>query len=290
VERYILSSVPYLAYPYTFDPLLHLDSVGEVAVLRDIFDGQGVRLPFHLHALRRKDAWATTLPLGTFKGDFRPVGTSIHEHTLERDRLLRSYIETSALHGHPLPRHQRLTERDERVFYHAEYLRLFRFQVDTPYFLTALCRFLEAAAKDTTLIIPKPGRKPYVPPERRKDVFGLRASMCRGPGWLPEEDAVLRRWLGQHTTGPHAGYHVPLTEGQWKQLLEVELQGRRTMGSVRARCVFLNKQLADRFVIDGFLPREAIRTYLSLALGEKPRLPRVQQPRVRRRRTVNPII
>ena len=282
--------MPYPIYPYAFDPLLHLDSAGEVAVLRDIFDNQGVRLPFHLHALRRKDAWATTLPLGTFKGDFRPIGTSIHEHILERDRLLRGYIEAAALGRHPLPRHQRFTERDDRLFYHAEYLRLFRYQVDPPYFLTALCRFLEAAAKDTALIIPKPGRRPYIPPERRKDVFGLRGPTCRGPGWLPEEDAVLRRWLGQHTTGPNAGYHVPLTEGQWKQLLEVELAGRRSMNSVRARCVFLNKRLAERFMVDGFLPRDAIRTYLSLALGEKPRLPRVQQSRVRKPRTTNAII
>jgi hypothetical protein len=278
--------VPYLVYPYAFDPLLHLDSVGEVAVLRDIFESQNVKTPFHLHVLRRKDAWATTLPLGTFKGDFRPVGTPIHEHVLTHDRLLRSYIETSSLNGHPLPRHQRFVERDERRFYHAEYLRLFRFQVDPPYFLTALCRFLEAAAKDTSLIIPKPGRRPYVAPERRKDVFMLRASMCRGPGWTPEEDAVLRRWLGQHNTGPHAGYHAPLTEGQWQQLLEVELHGRRSMGSVRGRCVFLNKQLTERFMIDGFMPREAIRTYLSLALGEKPRLPRVEQPRPRKKRAL----
>ena len=271
----------YLVYPYVFTPLLHLPS-SEAAVLEGVFKDQSVEPTFRLHALRRLDAWATTLPVGVFANDFRPFCVPPAAQVAWFDGKFTEARSASRTRRKPLRDPHRLLMRGNHTFFHLEALRFLRPQVEMPYFLDAIYRFMLDATNDTSLIIPKKPRRPYVPPERRKDVFGLKGMMCRGPGWTAEEDAVLRRWFGQRTTGPSAGHHEALTEEQWVRVLEGELQGRRSKQSVRNRFVTLNQKLADRFLVDGFIPRDSIRLYMAEAIGECPRIPPVHRPRPRK--------
>jgi hypothetical protein len=231
------------------------------------------------------DAWSATLPIGIFIGDFRPNAVSFETHVHRRDELVEQAVREDEHRRAPVRRHQRVVERDGQLFYHLELLRFLRTRLDLPYFVDALYRFLLDAVKDPTLIIPKRPRAPFVPPEKRKEHFGLKnTTSCRGPAWTPQEDAVLRRWFGRRLIGEKAGEHTMLSDSEWERVLRDELQGRRTKASVRGRLVVLNKVLLQEFLVGGYVPRDRVRDYMDRVLGEQPRLPPYKERKYRKRK------
>jgi hypothetical protein len=262
--------------PFLFSPLAHLQEP-DITYLSNRFNEQGVAPVFPLYAWLRRGAWATTLPMGVFINDFRPGAVTQETHAKARDAIYVQYRTTAREHGVSLRPHDpslKAVTHDGLTFYHLEVIRFLRTQVTHPALLNALYGFLLDAGKNRALIIPKRPRTPYVPRERRKEVFGLKhVDSCRGPGWTPEEDAVLRRWFGMHTSGEHEGRHASLTSAMWQRVLDVELAGRRTKQSVQNRFVLLNEQLLKEYQVDGYIPVTRIREYMQRAVGERPRVP-----------------
>jgi hypothetical protein len=275
-----------MAYPtYTilFTPAMHLTG-SESTVLAGYFRDQGVAPPFKLRVLRRRGAWAATLPIGIYQNDFRPDVTTREAHLTCWNEVLAQAVKDDAFKRMPVRNHQKVLDRDGELFYHLETLRFLRSRLDPPYFVDALYRFLLDATKNLALIVPKVSRASFIPPEKRKEHFGLKGSSCRGPAWTSDEDAVLRRWFGQRTTGPAAGQHETLSEEQWQRVLEVELKGRRTKASVRGRFVQLNDELLKEFLLDGYVPLHRVREYMTRAIGERPRRPPIRERKARKRR------
>jgi hypothetical protein len=272
-------------YPYNFSPLSYINA-HDAAGFVSLFESQGVPLVVPLHAWRRRNAWATTLPLGVFHNDFRPGVVTLEAHMEVCNTIYRQNTEAALEQN--LPRHPHdpaLAAQivEGQVFYHVEALRFLRTQVPDTTFLEALYAFLLAATHDRALIVPPTLRTPYVPPEARKRVHQLKhVDMCRGPSWTPAEDAVLRRWFGMHTSGPHQGLHAPLSEAGWKQVLEVELAGRRSRASCQARFVRLNELLLREFEVDGYVPITRIKAYMQRAIGVRPRVPPTRPTQKRR--------
>lgn len=284
----------YRVFEYTFSPLTRVGG-NDFDVLSDCFSSQSLSPSFTLNALRRKFSWATTLPLGVFVGDYRPNAVTATEHLAEHDRLMldlplpepnATEVPLGDIRYHrPRRLDQHVVERDGKRFYAPQALRLLAPKVPHPAFLDALCAFLEDASRDPSMIIPK-APKPYIPPEQRKAYFGLKADMCRGPGWTEEEDAVLRRWFSCRTVGVNAGKHVKLTEQEWEAVM-VELKGRRSVASIRNRMVDLNKSLFNAYAKDGYIPYDKIRLYMQNVLGERPRAPKIR-PRALRKSSSHP--
>lgn len=271
--------------PYNFSPTAHLKEP-DLSRLVGTLSLQGVSSVFPLHAWRRRGAWATTLPLGVFINDFRPDVTTQLAHDAARGAIYASYRAVALAHDvSPRPHDPSYgaVVVDGQTFYHVEAIRFLRSQVADPAFLTALYFFLLDAAKTPALIAPPRPRAPYVPHAQRKQVHNLtHAATCRGPGWTPEEDAVLRRWFGMHTYGEHAGRHANISPAGWQRVLDVELGGRRTQASVQARFVQLNNQLLQAFAVDGYVPITQVAAYMQQAVGIRPRLPPIRPRRAPR--------
>jgi hypothetical protein len=243
------------------------------------FQEAGLDHTLTLVALRRKRAWATTLPPGAFSGDLRAGSDTLaaeYARAFLAARGPRGYHSRRPFHATHDP-----VEARGLVFHHVEAIRALREHVARPALLSALYRFLLRAADDPTLIVPSPPQRPFIPHALRQRHFGLAEGVsCRGPAWTDAEDAVLRRWFGQRTAGDAAGGHAPLTPAQRDRVV-AELGGRRTWPSIRQRLSDLNRQLLAEFAIDGLVPRARVAEYMSRAVGERPRLPPVGGRRAR---------
>jgi len=262
--------MPYRTHAYVFTPLLYADG-NDRADLEHQLQEHSRDYTYTLHALRRRGAWATTLPPGAFSGDLSgDVDPS--------DEYARAYV---AARG-PLGRHSRrpFDYRHDPVpgphglFHHVEAIRALREHVPRPALLNAMYRFLLRAVDHPELVVPPRPQAPFVPHALRAQHFGLKGgrSHCRGPAWTPAEDAVLRRWFGQRTAGPDAGAHASLTPAQHERVA-AELHGRRTGPSIQQRLCALNRILLAEFAVDGLVPRARLAEYMSRALGERPRVP-----------------
>jgi len=272
-------------YSFAFSPLAYLQG-SELSRLSARFLELGLPSVVPLHGWWRRGAWAVTLPVGVFSNDFRPGAVTQEEHVSARSVLYtqhRDMARENNLAPRPHDPNLKAATHEGMTFYHLEVIRFLRTQVADPAFLNALYTFLLDAAKDRTLITPKRPRAPFVPHALRKQVHQLtHANSCRGPGWTPEEDAVLHRWFGMHTSGEHAGRHASLTVAAWQRVLDVELSGRRTRQSVQNRFVLLNELLLKEFLVDGYVPITRVQEYMSRAVGERPRLPPTRPKRPKR--------
>jgi hypothetical protein len=261
-------------FPFTFNALQYVKPE-ERDYLADLLQEQGVSAEFSLVAIRRRQYWAVTLPLGAFVNEFRLAFTDYLKSINTRDALL---LEARSAHGLRVRPGRVVIERQGTFFYPQHVINVLRHVAPAPAFFNALHAFLQAARVQPSLIKGRRSRNPYVPLEHRKHV-GDR--LARGPAWTPEEDLVLRQWFGQRTYGDAAGKHVALTDEQWKMVLE-RLEGRRTQGSVRARLVVLNHQLKRELSVDGYIPKNRYEEYFARVLGENPRPPRTSPLRRRR--------
>lgn len=273
----------YHTIPYVFSPTAYASFEDFEILEADL--PQGTATTFNLKALRRRQAWATTVPVGMFVNDLRADAiqrVSWEAHDDERRRLFKQMLLASETRSRPfLPRFDVIQRNGER-YYHVEALRCFRNEVRHPQFMNALYRFLLELQKDPHLIVPKQPRRPYVPRDERVKRFHVTGAPHRGPAWTPDEDAVLRRWFGQRLYGDAKGKHVPLTEVQWTHVLDDELHGRRTKTSARSRMTVLNEKLFDRISRGkGYVSKEHNREYAAEVLGERPRAPRGRPPRRR---------
>ncbi len=259
--------MPYGTYEITFNPFTFAEPA-DVEYLANLFNKQSVVARFQLHAHRRRGAWGSTVPIGVFDNDFNTAAYTWEQHLASRDRIT-TLAATDLPKGYrPIQPRYDVLEYEGRLYYHPEALRVYARHVEHPAFLRALYRFLEAAEKQPSLIVPPRAATPFVPLADRVATYGHPA---RGPDWSPEEDAVLRRWFGQRTVGEHAGKHVKLTDAEWERVL-AELP-RRNKNSVRGRIVELNRRLQGEFFRDGFLGKHRVREYMSRVLGERPRIP-----------------
>lgn len=263
--------MPYGTYMYVFNPLTYANE-DDTIYLSNLLVNQGVLARFALQAHRRRGAWGTTLPIGTFDNDFRENACTWDQHTASRTRITTLAAADLPRRQRPVARNHDVLEVDGALFYHPEALRVYARHVDHGAFLRALSRFLEAADDKPSLIAPVKPRKPYVARVERGPV--------RGPAWTPDEDGVIRRWFGPRTVGDHAGKHVKLTDIEWISVLE-QLPRRNKKG-VHDRIVVLNRQLQHAFFRDGFVARDRLPQYMARVLGERPRIP--IRPTKRRRR------
>jgi len=222
-------------------------------------------------AMRRREGWMVTLPLGTFHGDYREGAISLEQHRAEHERYYKLIMSPGEYGRTPLRKRYRPLVRDGETFHHTEELRLLRDYVERPQLLNAIYLFALAATNDRSLIIP-PRQREFVPPEQRRERFGLKTNICRGPEWTEAEDATLRRWFSVRTVGPYAGQHARLIPAEWDRVL-AELGDRRTKGSVRSRIQDLNRKVLARYQINGYVSRDRLEKYMRELIGEKPRLP-----------------
>lgn len=276
-----MSAGNYSCRTFTFLPLTYARPE-DVEKLSGAFAEQGVVARFELTALRRRNAWATTLPDGVFANDYRPGACTAGERAAQFAALYETLVAQNPYRARPYPRHAEALQRDGQTFYHSEALYALTRVLEHPGFIQALLRFFRAVDDNPGLLAPPKPRRPYIPPEQRKEHFNLRGTTCRGPSWTPTEDAVLRRWFGLRTAGEHAGRHAKLSESEWLKV-EQALEGRRTRASVRARIVDLNKALLAQYLVNGYLSRDSAVEYMQHVLGEKPRLPPMRFSKKRRR-------
>lgn len=260
-------------FPYTFSPLLYIDPHERGDLEQQLAD-QGVSPLFSLHILRRKNAWATTLPPGAFEGDFRAGIATLAPEYARTFASARTPRITGSLGRRPFHATYKPTETSGRVYHHVEAIRALRPHIARPAFLNALYAFLLRAVEYPELVVPPAPGRPFIPHADRQRHFGLKQHYCRGPAWTDAEDAVLRRWFGQRTVGEHAGRHVRLSPAMWERVLS-ELDNRRTRPSIRQRLSDLNKQLLTEFAVGGLVPRARLTEYMSRAIGEMPRVPPV---------------
>lgn len=267
--------MPYHTYTYTFLPTVWAES-HDRDILEHHLREQGMDYTYTLDILRRRRAWATTLPAGTFDGNLRAGNATLSEYTTA----------FTAARGGLGPRSRRPfasrydpIEAHGRLYHHVEAIRALREYVARPALLNAMYRFLLRAVDDPSLVVPArvPG---FIPLEQRRTRFGLKGGSCRGPAWSPTEDDVLRRWYGQRTVGPDAGTHTSLTPAQRERVF-AELGGRRPLSSIRQRLIVLNKRLLAEIGIDGIVARTRVAEYMSRVLGERPRMPPVGGQRIR---------
>lgn len=263
--------MPYGTYMYAFNPLTYAGE-DDVIYLSNLLVNQGVLARFALTAHRRRGAWSSTLPVGTFDNNFRENACTWDQHAASRDRITTLAAADLPRRQRPIARNQDVLEVGGALFYHPEALRVYAAHVDHGAFLRALARFLEAADVKPALIVPPQPRRPYVERGERGPV--------RGPAWTPDEDGVIRRWFGPRSVGPHAGRHTSLTDAEWEKVLS-DLPRRNKKG-VHDRIVVLNRQLQHEFFRDGFVARDRLPQYMARVLGERPRIP--IRPTKRRRR------
>ena len=256
-----------LLFNVSFNPLDYAQGP-DFEALSDLHQRGLLEIPLKLQVLRRRSAWAITLPIGAYVNDFRTGIVSYEQDHARFEEILR---QIRASFGYrPWQTKRALITRENQLFYHEKMIDIVRKHVEQPAFFNAVFAYLQAIKRDPSLVKGKdPDR--FVPLERRPVVNGHRA---RGPGWTPEEDQILRQWFGIRTVGANAGHHAKLTEAEWQRVLEL-LGGRRTRGSIRQRISTLNLETLKRFCVNGFVPRDRVREYMELALGEQPRYPRV---------------
>lgn len=260
-------------FRFSFTPLLFLDA-GSVVELASTLSTQCVPNEFNLLAIRRRQYWSVTLPMGAFANDFRPgVASYISEAAALKTTLERVRAEYSYQQVRP---DRTIVTHDGETYYHQHLIGLLRHHVKPGGFFQALHTFLGQAQENPALIRPRGSQSPFVPFEQRTRI-GKR--FARGPAWSPEEDTVLRQWFGIRTTGPDAGHHAQLSRDEWAKVLE-QLQGRRTESSVRQRIHILNQATMLKFIVNGYVPRDRVRAYMQEALGEAPRYPRVSPSRI----------
>lgn len=261
-------------YTFNFDPLNHARPEDR-DYLSELFEIQQISSPFKLVALRRRQFWAVTLPIGVFQNEFREGFADYSANIAARGRML---AQARTDFGIRIPAGRVTIENGGDLFYHQHVIDVFRRVAPDPAFFNALHAFLTLAKAQPALIKGVSKKRPFVPLEKRtRRAVGL----ARGPAWSTAEDLVLRQWFGRRTYGDQAGKHVALSDAEWQGVLD-RLDQRRSKGSVRARLVVLNHQLKRELTVDGYIPRARYEEYYSRVLGENPRAPRVAPPRRRR--------
>lgn len=263
-------------HTFPFNPLLYTQGEDREHLVA-VFEDQKVKVPMDLRALRRGKCWAVQLPTGVFLNEYRVGVADFSDDLQARDSLLARIRESYGYQQYRTARS--LITKDGVLYYHQNLINLIAKHADVPSFFRALDVFLRHAQQNPELIKGKREPRPFMPPEERMRVLGHRA---RGPAWSPAEDQILRQWFGKRTVGADAGMHVKLTDEEWTRVLEL-LGGRRTQDSVRGRISVLNKQLARELAVNGYVPRDRMREYMSRVLGERPWRPRIE-PRSRRPR------
>ncbi len=273
---------------FRFDSLMYAHPA-ERDSLAALLAEQNVSPVFEIDALRRRRSWATTLPLGTFGGDFRVGIASFDNEAAARAVAIKEAVQLCRRYIAPS---RRLFIWEGNEYCPALLVESLRHVVTPRWFLNALHNFLQAAEKDPTLIRGI-RQRPFVPLEQRK--IAAHGGRVRGPAWTAEEDMIIRQWFGPRAYGEHAGKHVKLTDAEWAKVLE-RLGGNRTRCGVLARIRHLNHQLKRELTVDGYIPKTSYPTYFERVLGENPRPPRVSPVRRRRvtiartRRTTTPRI
>lgn len=265
-----------MIYTYVFDALQHAAPEDQAALFM-LFKTLNISGKFPVVLLRRREFWAMTLPEGIFVNDPRPGIVSFADDVAARDALL---LKLKTLRISVGRRSRIFIDHQGQLYCHQRALDVLRRHAEHPALLNAAYRFLEAARLNPASV--KPSRvRPYVEPSLRRKL-GNRA--VRGPGWAPHEDLVLRQWFGIRTVGPDAGHHAVLSPDEW-QLVLAQLQGRRSMASIRQRLTALNLALKHELSVDGYIPRDRLREYMLRVLGTRPRRPRVALKKPRRTRT-----
>lgn len=262
--------MPYATYNVRLPPYVYA-LPADVTYLSELFTSQNVAPSFLLSIHRRRNAWGSTLPVGTFINDFRENACTWEEHVVARDAVFNVAKQNAFHRRRPFRPAFDPLEFDGKLYNHPEALRVYADNVERPAFLRALYRFLEAANANPSLVVPPASRRPFVPHELRKMYHQLKTPGCRGPAWTLVEDLVLRRWFGMRTVGPLAGHHVRLSDAEWERVL-ADLP-MRNKDAVRNRLVLLNEPLKREFFRDGFVPRDRIKDYMSRVLGERPNIP-----------------
>jgi len=253
---------PRLAFDFMFHPLGFVDSV-EYDVLEEQLRKQVTIPVFKLRALRRRNTWAIELPLGIFQGDVSPGATDLATEVSERERTLRIIKEKTG--SYHLDRSRDIFLKDGVWYYRRKALEQFRIYVHPNTLFVAAFNLLKAAELDPT-VITGPSETTARPLTDRPIIDGHRA---RGPKWTSKDDYVLRKWFGRWADGKH---HV-LTDAQWATVLE-ELRGFRSKEAVKHRLSVLNAATKKSLMTDGYIKREAVKTYLEKFLGERAVVPR----------------
>ena len=267
VDRYGTGS-RHLCFVCAFSPFLYA-SPEDAAVLRPFWVENRLDETLTLNALRRHKNWAIELPIGTFVNELRPGVASFEEDYAAREAAMEHA--RKVFNYQQLRRERAFIRFEGALYYHQNAIGLLRRHVEHPAFLNAVHAFLRAAQLDLTLIKgPPKHRRPFIPLTQRVEVFGHTA---RGPAWTPEEDQVLRQWFGKRTVGDLAGQHTALTSDEWQRVFDA-LGQRRSKASIRQRINGLNNILRRSMCVEGYVPRDRLREYMDLALGEKPRRPR----------------
>jgi hypothetical protein len=207
--------------------------------------------------------WLTALPACLLKPDSNTL--SADDESCLVNKALERRRETPLVFFKPL---KEATRRNGRGFYSAMFLEQVGPFLALPASAAALAAFVRAADAGKVQV----GK---TLPEHRQDIS--QAGHARA--WQPWEDTVIRNWFGRRTYGEHQGQHVPLTEEQWRLVLETHLHGRRTRKQVKVRITTLNRVLRVSLLVDGFLPRDKVREFQDRSLGEH----RIRVPRFRPR-------
>jgi hypothetical protein len=260
-------------FTFSFKPMEWVDSTHFAQLNARLLEDKS---PFEftgLNAWQARHQWQLEVPLGLFANDFRP-GLITPTQDLEARDTLFDQMRPKRF------RQVDISTRDGVTYYRKPVLEQVRAYHEHPAMAHALLAFWSAAEKDRRLIKPAPPKKPLLMPWERKQRDG---DAWRGPPWTAEEDAVLRKWFGRRTIGPHAGHHTYLTKPEWDVVLDA-LGRRRSQASVRQRLVILNNRLRQEFVdrkyiAGGFIGARHHEEWLDRVLGERPRPLHVRPPR-----------
>lgn len=253
---------PQLRYEFLFHPLGVVDGF-EYDLLSSFLNEQNVVPAFKLRALRRREKWAIELPPGAFTGRLGQGETSASEDADARERILRLIKEKTGAFN--LDKTRDIITKNGVTYYRKRALEQFRIYIRPNSLFVAAYAFLQKAEEDPSLIR-GPKQTQGTPLKDRPIVNARRA---RGPAWSQQDDYVLRKWFGKW----HDGQHHKLTESQWNTVLE-ELKGFRSKESVKRRLGELNSKLKKSLMVDGYIQREAVKTYLDGFLGERAVVPR----------------
>lgn len=259
--------MPYKTIPrsFIFSPLEWLDG-GARDTLENQFQEQGVEQQFFtLQVVRRCKLWAITLPVGTFSNNLTPGSSSLWTENTARDLFIDSVDRASG--RHMFPHKTAMFSLNNEWFYREDAINIFRVFADKNFLFAAAYAIMQAVKKDPSVF---PTRK--VPRIERslEDRPVTNGHRPRGPDWSETENALLRRWFGRHPDGKHR----PLTENQWRTLLEIDLYNLRTRASVLQQLGALNTKMKRTLMVDGLIPRDRIQEWRANFLGQRYCVPR----------------
>jgi hypothetical protein len=219
---------------------------------------------FHVYKSRGK--WWAEIPHSFFANQLTDVGVSQSVEIAARTEVFERVKKETGSLGFTLSKAlrycQNLTFYDQEVFY-----TLRAFMKPTGFFAAVLHLLGKLSEKDSAALA-------LVCPRQRRIMRAVDRPSSgnyhgHGPAWSISEDSILGRWFGCRADGKH---HA-LTGAQWHTLLDAQLNGVRTKTAVLARLTRLNYVMKLSLLVEGYLPRQAIREYRRRFLGQRFRMP-----------------